>query len=84
MVAYYSVAICMYQHNNLYVATPAAILMYHSVCIWLLVLCKSKAVWPAGYYHVYGNNRGVTPAVLLTFVPLHGEAMELSITSYKC
>ena len=67
----------MYQHNNLYVATPAAILMYHSVCIWLLVLCKSKAVWPAGYYHVYGNNRGVAPAVLPTFIPLLGEAMHI-------
>ena len=74
----------MYQHNNLYMATPAAISMHPSICIWLLipciwllVLCKSKAMQPAGYYHVYGNNRGVAPAVLPTFIPLLGEAMQI-------
>ena len=77
VVAYYSVAICVYHHNNLYVATPVAISMHHSICIWLLVLCKSKAMRPAGYYHVYGNNRGVAPAVLPTFIPLLGEAMHI-------
>ena len=46
---------------SLYVALPATISMHYSESI---IMMRTKAMWPAGYIYVCGNNRRVVPTVL--------------------
>ena len=48
-----------------YLASYAMYLHHVAACIM-----QTKASWPPGYYYVYGNNRGVAPAVLPTVYSL--------------
>ena len=53
------ISVCgyLYESFDMYLA---------AVAVYLAV--QMKAERPAGYYYVYGNNRGVAPAVLPTIL----------------